>query len=77
MASNPTNPMMSPISSEIDEESGIDYVQEMANASVYRGRGKALPWTSKDTIVDYDEVDVLPKHFSKLQKTLEATRDSD
>jgi hypothetical protein len=61
--------MMSPASSAADdEETQIDYEKEMAMASVRGGRGKALPWTSMDTILDYEEVDVVPKHYSQLQK---------
>ena len=61
--------MMSPASSAADdEETQIDYEKEMAMASVRGGRGKALPWTSKDTILDYEEVGVVPKHYSQLQK---------
>ena len=66
-----TNPMMSPASSAADdEETQIDYEKEMAMASVRGGRGKALalPWTSMDTILDYEEVGVVPKHYSQLQK---------
>ena len=51
--------MISPASSAADdEETQIDYEKEMAMASVRGGRGKALPWTSMDTILDYEEVDV-------------------
>ena len=61
--------MMSPASSAADdEETQIDYEKEMAMASVRGGRGKALPWTSMDTILDYEEVGVVPKHNSQLQK---------
>ena len=61
--------MMSPASSAADdEETQIDYEKEMAMASVRGGRGKALPWTSMDTILDYEEVGVVPKHYSQLQK---------
>ena len=61
--------MMSPTSSAAaDEETQIDYEKEMAMASVRGGRGKALPWTSMDTILDYEEVGVVPKHYSQLQK---------
>ena len=61
--------MMSPASSAADdEETQIDYEKEMAMASVRGGRGKALPWTSMDTILDYKEVGVVPKRYSQLQK---------
>jgi hypothetical protein len=61
--------MMSPASSAADdEETQIDYEKEMAMASMRGGRGKALPWTSMDTILDYEEVGVVPKHYSPLQK---------
>jgi hypothetical protein len=60
--------MMSPASSAADdEETQIDYEKEMAMASVREGRGKALPWTSMDTILDYEEVDVVPKHYGQFQ----------
>ena len=60
---------MSPASSAAaDEETQIDYEKEMAMASVRGGRGKALPWISMDTILDYEEVGVVPKHYSQLQK---------